>query len=229
MSAMEDTRKPASESVPDISVDASDDYTAAIELSNACREFYRNRVKATENFKQTMNSRNNTATLTNTKRTTIDDAMDKLRNEMASLMDQDLSLMKQLLTLNESIEDLKTKRLYHVSKDSLRASSQEMHASDWSVSETDMFETDDESERKQLDLKEKIQISSISLPVPLTQDSKFDSRLGLGFQRRSDIAIIMHSTDCRQVKHGQQSSLDSGYGDEVIFNKMLRGPVEVTF
>lgn len=66
----------------DISADTSDDYTAAIELSNACREFYRNRVKATESFKQTMNSRNNTATLTNVKRTTIDDAMDRLRNEM---------------------------------------------------------------------------------------------------------------------------------------------------
>ena len=55
-----------------------DDYTASIELSNACREFYRNRVKATENFKQ--NIGNNKATTY--RRTSIDDAMEKLRNEM---------------------------------------------------------------------------------------------------------------------------------------------------
>lgn len=66
-------------------LESSDDYTAAIELSNACREFYRNRVKATESFKQTMNCRNNTATLANSRRTTIDDAMDKLRTEMVSI------------------------------------------------------------------------------------------------------------------------------------------------
>lgn len=147
----------------------------------------------------------------------------------ASLMDQDLSLMKQLLTLNEAIEDLKTKRLYHVSKDSLRASSQEMHASDWSVSETDMFETDDESEKKPMDLKEKLQMSSISLPVPLTQESRFDSRLGLCLQRRSDITILMNRSPCTQVKHAPQSSVDSGYGEEVNLNKLYRGPVEVTF
>lgn len=81
---MEESKKQSCENMTDIPPDVSDDYTAAIELSNACREFYRNRVKATENFKQTMNSRNNTATLSNTRRTTIDDAMDKLRNEMVS-------------------------------------------------------------------------------------------------------------------------------------------------
>ena len=82
---MEDIKKAVSSKVADVKPDTSDDYTAAIELSNACREFYRNRVKATESFKQTMNNRNNTATLTQTKRTTIDDAMDRLRNEMVSI------------------------------------------------------------------------------------------------------------------------------------------------
>lgn len=40
----------------------------------------------------------------------------------ASLVDQDLSLMKQLMTLNETIEEIKTKRLYGVSKDSVAES-----------------------------------------------------------------------------------------------------------
>lgn len=209
--------------VPDIQIESTaDDYTASIELSNACREFYRNRVKATEHFKQTMNTRNNTESLKKSKRTTIDDAMDKLRNEMASLMDQDLSLMKQLLTLNEAIEDLKTKRLYHVSKDSLPASSQDIHASDWSVSETDMFDSEDESEKKIHDIKDKM--SSLSLPVPLTQESKFEGHMG--YSRRSDVTILVR--DSIKINHKPQSSVDSGYGDD-NYHKMYRGPIEVSF
>ena len=41
----------------------------------------------------------------------------------AELMDQDLSLMEQLLTLNDNIEEMKHKYMYSVSKDSLGASS----------------------------------------------------------------------------------------------------------
>lgn len=137
-------------------------------------------------------------------------------------MDQDLSLMKQLLTLNEAIEDLKTKRLYHVSKDSLRASSQELHASDWSVSETDMFESEDESDKKSHEIRDKM--SSLSLPVPLTKESKFEGHMG--FSRRSDITILVR--DPIQINHKPQSSVDSGYGDDT-YHKMYRGPIEVSF
>lgn len=225
---MSNSRRPSMD-VPEIHVEsAADDYTASIELSNACREFYRNRVKATEVFKQTMNSRNNAGCIKQSKRTSIDDAMEKLRTEMASLMDQDLSLMKQLLTLNEAIEDLKTKRLYHVSKDSLRASSQELHASDWSVSETDMFETDEECEKKPVEVNDKM--SSLSLPVPLTQESKFEAHMN--YTRRSDITILVR--DSIHVKHGKQDSMDSGYGDDTYskinhLSKSYRGPVEISF
>ena len=69
-------------SVPEIVVEPADDYTAAIELSNACREFYRNRVQATESFKRNLNNRNNDKASKTTRRTTIDDSMDKLRCEM---------------------------------------------------------------------------------------------------------------------------------------------------
>ena len=41
-------------------------------------------------------------------------------------MDQDLSLMEQLLTLNDKIEEMKHKYMYSVSKDSLGASSCEL-------------------------------------------------------------------------------------------------------
>lgn len=200
-----------------------DDYTASIELSNACREFYRNRVKATENFKQ--NIGNNKAT--SYRRTSIDDAMEKLRNEMASLMDQDLSLMKQLLTLNEAIEDLKVKRLYHVSKDSLRASSQEMHASDWSVSETDMFDSEDNLAKK---IYNKPVSSTHSLPVPVQSSAVTDTanlKLSKTGQRSCDITILVNGTPLK-VRHGQQNSLDSGYGDDDHFSHVYTGPMEVT-
>lgn len=53
-------------------------------------------------------------------------------------MDQDLSLMKQLLTLNEAIEELKFKRLNQVCKDSLKSVSLELIESD---SESNMAKT----------------------------------------------------------------------------------------
>jgi len=141
-------------------------------------------------------------------------------------MDQDLSLMKQLLTLNEAIEDLKTKRLYHLSKDSLRASSQDLHASDWSVSETDMFSTDDENtDKKFLDVKDHCQTSSLSLPVPLTKTTSHTA-----FVRRSDLAIVVTDNGHRTIKHEPQRSMDSGYGDDTsyLFKNHTSGPVEVT-
>lgn len=56
-------------------------------------------------------------------------------------MDLDLSLMKQLLTMNDAIEELKFQQdfRHRHSTDSL-----EMEGSDWSVSETDMYGSDDD-------------------------------------------------------------------------------------
>lgn len=148
--------------VPDQEV--TDKYTASIELSNACRQFYKSRVEAAnciktrwERHSQTHVSRrtndndirsagdscNNTRT-ERKQRNSIDEAMEKLRTEMASLMDQDLSLMRQLLTLNETIEELKWQRRYYYSRRSLPDSSQELDASDCSVSDTEMYDSDDD-------------------------------------------------------------------------------------
>ena len=62
-----------------------------------------------------------------------------------SLMEQDLSLMKQLLTLNETIEDLKWQRRYYYSPHSLSASSIELDHSDCSVSDTEMYDSEDDT------------------------------------------------------------------------------------
>ena len=71
-----------------------------------------------------------------------------------SLMDQDLSLMKQLLTLNETIEELKWQRRYYYhhnhhhhshSRCSLHVSSTDVLHSDLSISDTEMYDSDDDA------------------------------------------------------------------------------------
>ncbi|VDI07641.1 Hypothetical predicted protein [Mytilus galloprovincialis] len=93
-----------------------DKYETVEDIQNDCISFYLNRVKATENLKQKLENKNGGR---EPKKTSMSMAMDRLRLEMTSLVDQDLSLMRQLLTLNETIEEIKNKRLYGVSKDSL--------------------------------------------------------------------------------------------------------------
>jgi hypothetical protein len=48
-------------------------------------------------------------------------------------MDQDLTLMEQLLNLNETIEDIKVKRLYGSSRESFYSSCDLNSGSDWSL------------------------------------------------------------------------------------------------
>ncbi|XP_076079538.1 uncharacterized protein LOC143049730 [Mytilus galloprovincialis] len=117
----------------------NDKYTAGIELSNKCREFYHKRMETAENVKQRLSP----VPGKERKRSSIDTAMEKLGNEMASLMDQDLSLMKQLLTLNEAIEDLKWRSRNN--SRTLSTSSCDLSESDISLSDTDMvFQSEDE-------------------------------------------------------------------------------------
>ncbi|GFN89413.1 hypothetical protein PoB_001591900 [Plakobranchus ocellatus] len=74
-------------------------------------------------------------------------------------MEQDLSLMKQLLTLNETIEELKWQRQYYscstsyaslspsgrlLSSSSWRPGEDGQGSSTWSVSDTEMYESDDD-------------------------------------------------------------------------------------
>lgn len=124
---------------------ATDKYTDSIDLSNACREFYQSRKQAAEVVKEKLASSGRQRATK--KKTSIDVAMETLRNEMAGLMDQDLSLMKQLLTLNEAIEDLKWQRKYYHSQSSMPESSCDLNESDWSVSETDMYESENEKDQ----------------------------------------------------------------------------------
>uniref|UniRef100_A0A0B6ZWW3 Uncharacterized protein n=2 Tax=Arion vulgaris TaxID=1028688 RepID=A0A0B6ZWW3_9EUPU len=153
----------------------NDKYTAAIELSNKCREFYKHRLEAANKRKSkcresslghqqeniidtTFSSSSSSSPLTSDgddnvrgnqsqeQRRRIDQAMDTLRSEMVSLMDQDLSLMKQLLTLNETIEDLKWQRQYYSYSNSWTSFSASKNM-ERSVSDMEIYDSDDEDFR----------------------------------------------------------------------------------
>ncbi|KAK6989861.1 flocculation protein FLO11 [Biomphalaria glabrata] len=94
-------------------------YTDPIDLCNACRAFYQSRLEMTKTVKaqwrcpvvgggdghQGKESKKHSS-----KKSSLDIAIQLLKHEMACLMEQDLYLMKQMLTLNEEIEDLKWRR-----------------------------------------------------------------------------------------------------------------------
>ncbi|ELT99152.1 hypothetical protein CAPTEDRAFT_228431 [Capitella teleta] len=91
-----------------------DKYIEGIELSNACRNFYVIRLNAASAMKKTLGFAHDEGDqremIKKSGNAKVDTAMEVLRRQMASLMDQDLELMKQLLTLNEQIEDMKWRR-----------------------------------------------------------------------------------------------------------------------
>ncbi|XP_062619580.1 uncharacterized protein LOC134281129 [Saccostrea cucullata] len=205
-------------SVPD------DHYSAAIDFSNACREFYINRKKATESFKEQMKEeeKSKQEKVLQRKRSSIDVAMETLRKEMASLMDQDLCLMKQLLTLNETIEDIKTRRWYSASQNSLQASSVNLRGSDDSLSETDMYAPDEGI----LDVKE----STLTVPkihIESADQVKSIDEVKDNFVQKSKFLDTKMSVNGKlvHVVHGAQSSVDSGYGEcDFLYQK----DIEVT-
>ncbi|KAK3609915.1 hypothetical protein CHS0354_036684 [Potamilus streckersoni] len=134
-----------------------DDYEAAINLSNSCREFYFNRVKATAEFKQLVHRRTQRQPGQSREgtKTSLDRAMERLRNEMAELMDQDLSLMEQLLTLNERIVEVKTQFMYNSSCETMYDSTHNLTDSEQSLKRTseDIIDLPSCSQRHQIQQK----------------------------------------------------------------------------
>lgn len=153
----------------------------------------------------------------------------------ASLMDQDLSLMKQLLTLNETIEELKWQRRYYYSKTSVRGSSQDLDHSDWSVSDTEMYDSDEDIATKTAtttttttashsQVSSSRQLPVISLSSTTTNRRKcetvqaFDATSGLVVKAQSsdsnnkryvDTQILVNGSSIK-IYHGEQDSFDSG-------------------
>ncbi|KAJ8305568.1 hypothetical protein KUTeg_016113 [Tegillarca granosa] len=222
-----------------------DRHTEYIELSNKCREFYKKRIESADTIKQRLSPTPTADRLR--KKNSLDIIINNGKNweksvrlyslDFSSLMDQDLSLMKQLLTLNESIEELKFKRRY--SCESVPQDSQEsLNGSDWSVSETDIFNSDDDLYEKcknpsmrslssRLNLNEDIENMNYKMESSLSlskQHTKLNSSCSNLKFENPDILINGHSLcldDEEQSAYdsGVDSGLDSSYNDIAVLAK----------
>ncbi|KAL5021681.1 hypothetical protein ScPMuIL_000836 [Solemya velum] len=202
--------------VPKITIDDHDHYMESIELSNACRRFYHTRVKATEDFKQKLeNSQHTKKNINRSSSSTMDVAMNKLKREMAGLMEQDLTLMEHLLTLNESIEDIKHQRLYSVSKDSIGGSSVDFNNSDWSVSETDMFDLEEDGMKKQTEYLDPdvISISNISYKSGDEQFFSCSEDIPDSLTEQFIPKCQLNTESCSKAFYTKQVSIESGIAD----------------
>ena len=117
-------------------------------------------------------------------------------------MDQDLCLMRQLLTLNEAIEDIKTKRLYGISKNSLHVESQDLGDSDWSISDTDMYASEENFTKPLNDARPALTRASTKSDIVI-KESQSNSKLV-----HPEILVNDHPIKCI---HSVQRSFDSGY------------------
>lgn len=122
-------------------------------------------------------------------------------------MDQDLSLMKQLLTLNETIEDIKFRRLHAISNDSLVTSSCNLGNSRLSVNDYDMALPDAETQRSRLTVPT-IEITADNN----TKNVKLQSKTIDNCSFIEKEMIINGKT--RHIIHGRGNfSMDSGYDE----------------
>lgn len=140
-------------------------------------------------------------------------------------MDQDLSLMKQLLILNETIEDLKWKR--SCSYDSMPDSSTELNVSDWSVSDSDLFESCDDLSRKGQQPETEIpEVTSLSNAIKhkcTTQDTRSSTKKSE--QKSEKISKIkIENAIYKQTSEEDQSSCDSGICDSFLVEGPWRAP-----
>lgn len=134
-----------------------------------------------------------------------------------SLMDQDLSLMKQLLVLNETIEELKWKR--RCSYDSMPDSSAELDVSDWSLSDNDLFEScDDVCKKSQHGETEVPEVTSLANAIKhkcTTHESHIPTKK---IEKKSEkiYKFKIENAIYKQTSEEDQSSCDSGICDSFL-------------
>ena len=127
-----------------------------------------------------------------------------------SLMDQDLSLMKQLLTLNETIEELKWQRRYYYSP----RSSADLDHSDCSISDTEMYDSEDDLLfNTTLTASTTTTTSACTTPTSSASTHRkhsvghVTSTQALSSEKR---CVDTSDLDTVKVYHGEQDSFDSG-------------------
>ncbi|OWF38131.1 uncharacterized protein LOC110466581 [Mizuhopecten yessoensis] len=91
-----------------------DRYLDGIDINNSCRRVYLRRMESIEECKRSSSTDD-----AEKQSTSIGAALARLRTEMVGLMDQDAGLMRQMLILNEKVEELKANNICQMSKESL--------------------------------------------------------------------------------------------------------------
>ncbi|XP_069128498.1 uncharacterized protein [Argopecten irradians] len=95
----------------EVSIEGQNGCLDEIDINNSCRRVYLRRIESIEKCKRSVTPV--------VKQTAIGSALTRLREEMVGLMDQDAGLMKQMLILNEKVEELKANNFCQMSKESL--------------------------------------------------------------------------------------------------------------
>ena len=125
-------------------------------------------------------------------------------------MDQDLSLMKQLLTLNETIEEIKFRRMHTSSNDSLVSSSCNLDNSEYYLHDHEaQIKHDDDSVCSRLTVP-KIKITSDNCSHKSENVQSKTTSEHYNFVEKE----MTINGKTRRIIHGRGNfSLDSGYDD----------------
>ncbi|XP_069128497.1 uncharacterized protein [Argopecten irradians] len=130
----------------EVNIEGQNGCLDGIDINNSCRRVYLRRMESIEKCKRSV-----TPVVTDTQ-TAIGSALTRLREEMVGLMDQDAGLMRQMLILNEKVEELKANNFCQISKETLD-STDSLYEVDGQTgkyimeSEDSLYQTDEEGSR----------------------------------------------------------------------------------
>ncbi|OWF38132.1 uncharacterized protein LOC110466661 [Mizuhopecten yessoensis] len=160
-----------------------------IDINNSCRQVYLRRMESIEECKR--------STKTDTKKatSTIDAALMKLRTEMVDLMDQDAGLMRQMLILNEKVEELKANNICQMSKESLD-------------SRESLYEVDENAHKLFTQSKDSLYFSDEQ-----TDESLFDSNESLYNMKKQTSELVGNSVDSLYQSDEFSSDEENVIGD----------------
>lgn len=200
------------------SLSLKDPHTAAIDLSNNCRKFFFSHMKNAEAIKNSVRAAKHERAkdkMAGKKPSSLDDAFDRLRSEMADLMDQDLSLMSQLLKLNDKIEEVKSQVAYRTRPEAYDSSQSTFETSDSEFEENDESRLDlsrSTSDFKLQGTRDKQEPEEPKKEIVLQRLSSADSRI-IVYNKKSHRKKRRRRTRSR-VGTDDESSEDATHGDE---------------
>ncbi|XP_069128496.1 uncharacterized protein [Argopecten irradians] len=167
-----------------------------IDINNSCRQIYLQRLESIEECKRSPTTGGTGKTVS-----TIDIALEKLRTDMIGLMDQDAGLMRQMLILNEKVEELKANNFCQMSKESL--DSQEC-----------LCEIEEQTEKYMLESKDSVYYSDSQSDDSLFYSNESISSMKMQSEVRCSVSFdsLYNSDDFssdEDIDNGKSTATDS--------------------